>query len=478
MSDLTDLDIQKEALSGTVAQFATVGFGFVGTVAFARVLGPTDFGGVVLFLAIVGILGNPMDGFAVAVHKEVSGSTSVLDEALGSQLLFNLAWILVLTVPLAVFGGLFAAETGLQRASLLAVCYLATNSMLETLYSPLQGLGRIGLSYWLDTAKRIFGVTFRIVGVLAVGAVGMIYGSIAVAVLFLPFLFWVLGKRPTIPSASVFMDHARYAKFSMPSRLLSSLAKRFDVFLLGALATTATVSWYEVAWQLAIPGFYLVQSLGSSLMTKVSAMGRTADGVDAQINGVLTYASILAVPLFFGSTALGREVLTLLFGGKYGAATPFLIGLTAYQVVRSQSEPLELAAKGLNYPDAVLSVRVATAATNVVFGVWLLLTVGPIGVIYATILSGLVRFGLLLHLFRRRLGYEVGVQRQFGEQLAAGVVMFLIVSGADRLFTVDSSLATTLLLALGASTYFGTLALVGRSHRTLLLQLYERFVPS
>lgn len=478
MPNLSDLDVGKEAINGTIAQFATVGVGFVGTVVFARVLGPTNFGGVMLFLAIVGMLGNPMDGFAVAVHKEVSESTSVLDESLGAQLLFNFIWIAAVSVPILLASGIFADETYIKHASLLAIFYLATNSVLETLYSPLQGLGRIGFSYWVDTAKRLVGVTLRILGVLAFGAVGMIYGSITVAVLFLPIILWVIGTIPRRPSERVFRRHAEYGKFSIPSRFLSSLAKRFDLLLLGTLATTAAVSWYEVAWQLAIPGFYLVQSLGASLMTKVSAMGRNADGLEAEINGALTYAGILAVPLFFGSIALGGDVLELLFGSEYVDAFPFLIGLTGYQVVRSQSEPLELAAKGLNYPDVVFSIRVATVVTNTVLGVAFLFAIGPIGVLFATIVAGVLRFWLLFRHMRQEVGVDVQLQSQFAEQVVAGMAVYLSVTLAERVFDSGSNVETVLLLLVGAITYFGSLALVGSSHREFIRRLYSEYSSS
>jgi len=478
MADLRELNIGKEALSGTIAQFGTVIFGFVGTIAFARILGPTSFGGVVFFLAVVGFIGQPMDGFGVAVHKYVSESTEIVDEAFGAQLLFNLGWIAVLSIPILLLGGPFAERTQIGRASILAILYLVTNSVVETLYAPLQGLGRIGLSYWIDTAKRLFGVGFRIVGVVVFGAVGMIYGSIAIAGLFLPIVAWYIGTRPSVPSLSLLHRHGGYAKFSIPSSLLSSFAKRIDVFLLGALVSAAAVSWYEIAWQLALPAFYLAQTIGTGLMTKVSAIGNQKDKLRNEINTVLSYTSILAIPVFFGSGALGEQVITLVFGNEYTAATPFLIGLTGYQLVRSQNFPLEEVIHGLNHPDIVFSIRLVISVTNAVLGIVLLLTLGPIGIVYATIFAGIIRYGLLLRVFRRRFDILVRPQYQFGEQLVAGFVMFVAIGTGTRILSSISQVETVLLVIFGSVIYFFTLAIIGPSHRELLFHLYSQYRPS
>ena len=53
MSEAANTSLSRETLGGTIAQFVMAAIGFVGTIIFARWLGPSAFGGVYLLFALV-----------------------------------------------------------------------------------------------------------------------------------------------------------------------------------------------------------------------------------------------------------------------------------------------------------------------------------------------------------------------------------------------------------------------------------------
>ena len=66
-----EADFGLEISRGVLAKFAMAGIGFVGSVVFARVLGPGGYGLFYLILTLVNVLDNPVTGWGVACKKRI-----------------------------------------------------------------------------------------------------------------------------------------------------------------------------------------------------------------------------------------------------------------------------------------------------------------------------------------------------------------------------------------------------------------------
>ncbi len=77
MSEAAKTSLSRETLGGTIAQFVMAAIGFVGTVVFARWLGPSAFGGVYLLFALVKFADRPMNGWSQAAKKRLSESDAL-----------------------------------------------------------------------------------------------------------------------------------------------------------------------------------------------------------------------------------------------------------------------------------------------------------------------------------------------------------------------------------------------------------------
>lgn len=119
-----------------------------------------------------------------------------------------------------------------------------------------------------------------------------------------------------------------------------------------------------------------------------------------------------------------------MYGADYLATVPFLVGVAAYRIVQTQREPLGSAVKGMGRPDAVFRISSITVAVKFAIGVALVLTIGAIGVIIATVVAETLRC-LLLHRTLRRNDAAVPVlpdplRKQFrsGGGMVAAIVVF------------------------------------------------------
>ncbi|EFW92169.1 polysaccharide biosynthesis protein [Haladaptatus paucihalophilus DX253] len=465
MSEAAGTSLSKETLGGTVAQFSMALIGFVGTIVFARWLGPSAFGGVYLLFALVKFADRPMNGWSLAAKKRVAESDALRPPAFGAQLLFDAGWVVIAGTVVFLAGDVLRDYTGLALAPLLLVCLLATESVYETIDSLVQGRGRISAATWVDTLRSVFTLPLQIgfVALLStatvVGAAGMVYGLALASALVLPLAVVLVAARPAIPSRAFVRSLADYARYSIPSTLLGTTYDRLDVLLLGFLLVdgTSAVGWYEVAWKFTLPAVFVADMAGRGLMTTVSARNERVGGAAHDISNTLAYAGILAFPILFGSLALSNALVVTVYGPAYRNAAVLLVGLAAYRVVRAQSGPLLQAVNGFDRPDVAMRLSALAVGINLLLGVFLTLRFGPVGVVAATIVAeSAVYLGALRFLRGELVGVEP-VSRPMAAQVGASLVMFVVVSVAHASVPVASWTDLLSLVSLGGVVYVGIL---------------------
>ena len=463
MSQLSNLRIGREAVSGLIARLTQALVGFGGTIIFARYLDPAGYGGIVFFMTVGTLVDQPINGWSMAVKKRVSEAIDRVDEAVGTQLMFNVLWVCILAVGAFTFGEQLTASTGIQYAPILLVLYVLAGTTLDTLYKILQGIGKIGLSYWVETVRRSFSFVVRVGLMFVFGAVGIIYASILVPGIFIPAVIYLAGAHPRLPNVNRLREYVNFGQYSIPAAIFGTVAKRIDILLLGIVLSSEAVGYYEIAWQLTLPGIFIAYTAGSGLMSKVSNIGHeNATGV---IKDTVAFTSVLTIPILFGSPVIGRELVVTLFGAEYLPAVQLIVGLALYRVVRSQSDPLESTVYGLNRPDSVLKISIVTILTNVLLGAVLVIKIGILGVVLATIVSEVVRYVAVIVVLRNELGTAMFFSRPLFDQLVAGTLMFGGVSAVNAVLDVAPWLAIVIIVGSGAVFYAGVLTLISPWHR-------------
>lgn len=468
-SDVGDIDLGRETLSGTTAKIVTTVVGFLGTIVFARVLGPTGFGAFYLLLAITTISIRPLVGWSEAGKKRFSEKVSERQrsEIIGSQ--FVVAGVLsIVLLGVAVAASDYLIDyAGVPEAPLLFVGLFVATGLYNMLYQGVQGRGKVGVSTWTGTLKSVLEVPAQLVFVLSgLGVVGMVVGHVIALAIACPILLYYIDSRPAIPSRETFASLWTYARYSIPNSFLGSIYSRFDVLLLGALLAPAAAGYYEAALRVSTPAIFVSTVAGSAIHPRVSSLtSQDLDPAD-DIRNTISYTSVFAFPLLFGSLALADEVIVTIYGDGFAPAGTLLVGLAVYQLLQSQTTILLNVVGGWDRPDVATRLFAIALTVNIILGVILTAEFGAIGVVFATIVAESIRYLGLLHFTSDRLSWRVLFPRPLFAQFAAGLLMLGAVGVFRNEVPATSTVNLLMILGVGALVYFGALFAISEQHRT------------
>lgn len=464
-----DVDFGVQVGIGVLGRVVTVLVAFLGSILLARILGPTGYGSFYLLLAIVALLDNPVTGWATACRKRLTETDFPSGEAVGSTVIaiiassavvFTLAWVARPTI---------ASLTGHPAAWLYLAVLFVGSVTYATAQQVLQATRRFGSSTWLGASRDTVRVLVQAALVVAgFGVAGMVGGMVAANLVVAPIALYLIGARPGLPTAETLAEIWRFARSSVPAGFVGTAQEHMDILLLGIFVGTSVAGVYEIALKLTIPAMFVAGVAQNGLMGRVSNLRSRDEPVVADIENNLAYASVLGVPLFFGVLVLAEPVVVTVYSSQFVGAAPYLIGLALFRLLRTQRVILLATIDGFDRPDLNLKVSTAEFALNLALGLSLLFTVGPIGVVVATVVSEGVGYALRAVAVRSLAPSVTLLPKQIGSQVLSGAVMATVVA-AGRAFLPLASWSTVLgLVALGGLTYFVTLIGLSRPFRTTI----------
>jgi len=467
--DATAVSQGGEALKGTAAKFTMALGGFVGTIVFARELGPTSFGGFYLLLTVVRIANRPVSGWAEAAKKRYSETSEDRREVVGAVLVWYVLALAVFALVALAFAAPIRSELGVRNAGGLLVILFAGITLYEAIERLFEATGRLGRSTWIDAVRSYLtlGGQFLLVSV-GLGAAGMVGGLTAASLVVVPVLAYSLGTTPALPTRQTVRRIGSFARYSIPSTLFTTAFDNFDILLLGALVSAAAVGDYQVAFTLVVPATFVSEVVASGLMARVSALRSRSEPVATDIENALMFSSVLSLPLLAGAVVVASSLVTVVYGVEYAGAAPLLIGLAAARVLMTQNRPLSHALRGLDRPDVDMRIAVAALGVNVLVGIALTLEYGTVGIVAATVLAEALRYLAAAWVVRREVDGIRLFPRELLEQAGAAGVMGVSVWVIDNALPGDGWVRLTVLLLLGASMYAVVLLAVSRSTRMTL----------
>ncbi|GAA0671456.1 oligosaccharide flippase family protein [Natronoarchaeum mannanilyticum] len=442
-----------EVSKGFVAKIVLAAIGFLGSIVFARVLGPAGYGSFHVILAVSAVLDNPVSGFGNACKKRISE----YDHDPGEILTAGFAVALVGAA--VVFAGALVAESfvdyfDMENGPLLVAVVFSGVVFFKIAQPMVAGLGKFGTAVTLDMLRSLFTIPLQLllVVVFGLGVSGMVYGLTVASLMTVPLTLFVLGVRPAMPSRSTLESLWAYARFSVPNNFVGTAYSKLDVLLLSAVLGTAAAGQYQIALQLMLPATLLASVMGSGLFAEVSAQVSRDEAVDGQITNNVAFASLFAVPLFFGALAMPESIVVTVFGGQYRDAAALLIGLGIYQIFRTQTTQVSSVLSGYDRPDLLLWIKTLTVVTNVALGVVLIYQIGALGVVVATVVAEVTSYVLLTYYARRHVRYAI-FPDPLRYQFLAGLVMFAVVELLHRWIGVSSWFELLTIVSVGAAVY-------------------------
>ncbi len=469
-----NISLGTETVKGVSAKFTQAVLGFVGTIIFARILGPTSFGGFYFLLAITQLTNRPVRGVANAVKKRFSEIEAPQEELVGLIILTNV--ILVGTSGLLVVSTDYLAnQTNVPMGEVVFLAILVATIFFFPFQSVLQSAGRPGLTMWIDTGRSVLTLGLQLLFIsLGLGAAGMGYGLAGATILLTPATYYFLQTAPAIPQWNTIRSVWMFARYSIPEAVVGEAYNRFDILLLGALIGSAIVGQYEVGAKLTLPAVFLSGAITVGLMPKISGVDSRDGDPTKDASNAISYASALSIPILFGAVALSERLVVTVYGSQYTAAAPFLIGLALYRVFVTQSSVYKSILTGIDEPRTTLKYSTVSLVVNLILGVSLLLQVGPIGVVAATIVAEATRLLLFIRKTKQHLPGIDPFPSPLAHQLFAGAVMSVAVLGIKEVIPLRSWVEIGLIVGIGGVVYTAVMLAISRHARTTLTNIWRQ----
>lgn len=467
------MSLGLEVGKGFVAKVVQAALGFAGTVIFARVLGPASFGGFYLLLSLTQLPTQLVMGVSKAVQKRYAEAGAPRRELLG--ILFGSIGLALIAAAAGafIFRDFLVSYTGLASAPWLFVLLFTAVANFPMYQNLLPSIGRLSAQTWIDTLRSFVTFPLQLLFVLAgYGAAGMAYGLSLGTFLLVPVTHYYLQTLPAVPTRATIRSVWSFARYSAPSNIFGTAYDRFDVLLLGFLATPAVAGNYEIAYKLTVPATFIAGLSGSGLMATLSDLDSRGEAFQTEISNTLAFSSLFAVPLFFGALAISRVTVVTIYSSEYRAAATLLIGIALYRLINTQANVLTDIVSGLDMPELQLRASAVTLAVNIPLGVFLYTQIGAVGVVVATVLAEFLRYLIMLWYVKQQTQARL-VPRALLEQLAVGAVMALAVESTQQFITVQSWIDFGLLIGVGGLVYFGLLVVVSSHFRVTVEGVWQ-----
>lgn len=472
MTDASEVDLSFEVGKGLIAKVVMAVIGFAGTILFARLLGASDFGGYYLLLMIAEMLKKPVDGWSAAAKKRYSELTSPKGEIIAGQMLLPLFLVVFAAAGAYPFRAAIADYTGVARSYHVLVFLAGSLSLYSAFESILGATGLVGRQTGIDTFRSIITLALQVLFVwYGIGVLGMAYGLGLATLISIPLLFWSLDLRVNVPTASTFWSLARFAKDSIPYTFVSKAWDRYDIFLIGALLSPNIVGYYEVAYKLVVPATFVSGLIGSIMMSRTSNLASRGEDATADIANSLSFASLFAIPIFFGALAIPEKLIVTAYGPEYRSAAVLLIGLALYQIFNTQSTVFGDIIAGLDRHNANLRISVFAFTVNVVLGYLLIFRYGALGVVAATVVASVLEYVAAAYLLTR---FDTPIiSKTVLQEVLAGVLMYVALVPLSTAVSIDSWYSLLLVVASGGLVYFAVLIAISVRIRAVIKSLLK-----
>lgn len=465
-----DTDFGVQVGVGFLGRVATALVALVGSVFLARVLGPAGYGGFYLSMAVVQFLDNPVTGWSNACRKRLTETDFPSDEALGSLALAVVVGSVTVTGIAFAGRGQLASLIGIENSWILVSGLFFAVVAYGTSLEMVKATANFGIATWTIALRDVVRVAVQAALVVAgLGIAGMVGGMVAANLLLMPVLWYLIGRKPSLPDSETLASIWTFARSSIPNGVVSTAQDRMDVLLLGVLATQSVVGNYEVALRLTTPAIFISGVSGSGLLGRISNRRSRDESVRDDVRNNLSYASLIAVPVFFGALVIGEPLVVTVYSSQYTQAGTLITGLALYHLFVSQKDIHVAVLDGFNRPELNLRVSIAVFLLNVVLGVGAFILFGAAGVVAATVVSAGVGYFVRAHFVRRLLPELSVLPRPLLEQVASGAVMAGTVLLVREALTFGRWESVALTVGIGIAVYWTVLLAVSEPLRETAL---------
>jgi lipopolysaccharide exporter len=409
-----------------VGSYFTIGFGFIANIALIRLLTPAIYGEFALamfFVTLFDLVGKSGLNYAFAHHRTVNGETLGTLLVLGLLMGAGSLVLAILSAPILLTAG-YAPMVPVIIAATIAVQFtgiwlwpFAVVLESELRFKPLAVATSIAMVLSYIPA---FGLALSGQGQYSLLVQSLTNSLLAMAAMCV-YLFraqrHLLQMRwrysPTLAR--------RFLRFGLTTGLgnfISTLLVHVDNFILGTLAGTTVLGYYDRAYRVAQwPSTLLIPLVGRAAVFTYNQLRDDQARLQRSVTMVLWTSANLAIPIALALFFSAPELVPLLFGAQWTPAVPLLRILLAVSVLRPVWENAWALLIGLGLPRRVVELSLFQLAVLIVLGTvltWLFSAAGTATAVMVMLLCGL---GLAYLRIKPKLALDL--PSAFGGPLAA-----------------------------------------------------------
>ncbi|WP_233521755.1 oligosaccharide flippase family protein [Haloferax sp. Atlit-24N] len=446
--------------------------GFVATIYFTRLLGPSVFGTYSLIIVVVAWLqfGSEL-GITTALKKRVSESADGVPYLIAGFATMSTFFTLTALVIVAVSPQL-TGYLGVDMTALL-LALLGVRVIFRFVRVGLEGQRRVHISGGLEPIQRLCQSTFQIsLLALGLGLWGMLAGAIIGT--FLTALFGVTQLRLSLklPQKKHFRSILSFARFSWLDSLRGRSFTWMDIFVLGLFVPSSFVGFYNAAWNVA--SFLAFGNAVSSAffpeISEISSNGNL-DEIGSLVSDTLAFNGLFLIPGLIGASLLGDRIL-LVYGSDFSEGYPALVLLIGSLLIYGYFKQLLNTLMAIDRPDLAYWCNISFVGSNTVLNVVLVWQFGWLGAAVGSLIASAAAFVISYHYLSSLVSFTIPIREIFEQMIAATVmgVVILISLPVEEFFPpiLPSLVATLCFIGLGGIIYFSCLIGISPRFRGIL----------
>ena len=353
--------------------------------------------------------------------------------------LLSMAGLIALTAALDYSPTVFWA-TAVVSLSLLAA---ALADVCEGALAGIERLHIVGYSAVLENIVRV--VVSLIVLFNGLGLLALVWVFVASKFVKAAFYFWYIHRAvapfPNAKRRKDFGDWHSMRRLIFDARVFAltmlcvTIYWKIDVSLLSKLTGLEAVGIYSAAYRFLMIMLVVVDSFVNSLFPIISnyyhTHGAAGGNFDFACKKGMQILVVMILPVVLTLSLLAPQIIALIYGAKYAAATPVLQILIWVVAPYAVSQIFAYALVASNNQRYDFFVNAASMITNIGLHWFLIQRYGYLGAAWAAVFSILVYVALQVpYVFRHVLKFELKALWLGGAKLlaAAGIMAIFILS--------------------------------------------------
>lgn len=447
---------------------------FAGMVYFSRMLGPSILGIYFLFLSVLTAFNLFTNmGLQAATIKRISEGVQQSEIATVS-LILRLSFFAFSALVIIIFRPQLDPYIGAELSYYL-VSILGLTQFSDIIREILHGEQKVDIGGAFDFFQQFLRVVIQsFLILLGFEIFGLIIGLGLGILISLVIGSNLINTGIKTPQKSHFKSLLTFSKFSFGNAIGGYLYEWIGIVMIGFFLTQQYAGVYGIAWGLSAIFLLLSQAISSSIYPKISEFStRNQKHEIAEIfSESLTYSPLLAIPAFFGALVISKDLLGTVYGNDFEMGYLVLIILMLTRVIQSMQMVSVRTIEGMNLPNLVFKINIATTLLNISGTLLLVYLFGFIGAAIGSLFTIFVSFLWNTNVVCKILNVKIPRGAIFLETSSAAVMGAAIfwVSSVMRLDIVSNLMLAVLA---GAVIYFAMLLILSERIKSKCLLIIK-----